>query len=231
MKQRISKCQLCGEVRPLTKEHLPQRALYPKSIRHLVGNLNTVAACAQCNNASNVIDELLKVVFGDVAGAAWSDELRASVSATLGKNERLSRLLEENSRIETYQTATGEVREAKVLRLPKELTEPVLGAVERMAKAFYYQTYGRVLVEHYEISSFHPDGLHPGLLREIDEGMRRAEIRAVNGNTVRYSFINANHGDIVCVVNIYGNLQFYFVLKELGWREKLPNHGVQRAKT
>jgi 5-methylcytosine-specific restriction endonuclease McrA len=54
------KCQICGEVKPLTRDHIPQQALYPKAVRSSVPNLNIVMACFECNNAGKVVDELMK---------------------------------------------------------------------------------------------------------------------------------------------------------------------------
>lgn len=166
MAAKEGKCQICGEVRPLTREHLPQQALYPKSIRHLAGNLNTVAACAECNNSSNVVDELLKVCIGQIADAPWSKELRESVDSTLSKNQRLLRLVNENTRIENFIAANGNTVRAGVFKLPTELNESLMGAIERIVKALFYQHCGKVLIEHYEISVFHPDVIHPELSKK-----------------------------------------------------------------
>lgn len=214
------KCQICGLVKPLTREHLPQRGLYPKSVRPFIENLNTVAACADCNNSSNVVDELLKVVFGLVADAPWAQELRDSVDSTLSKNQRLARLLEHNSRVESYEAEDGKPVEARVLKLPKNLTEPLVGAVERIVKALFYQHFGKVLVEHYEVSVFHPEGIHPDLSKRMYGALDQAQVHSINNNTVRYCFAVVHAVDIVWVINIYGNIEFFFVLKELGWRER-----------
>lgn len=178
-----------------------------------------MAACAECNNSSSVVDELLKVTIGLVADAPWAKELHESVESTLSSNQRLSRLVDTNTRFESYRTESGDVAQTGVFKLPKEMTEPLIGAIERMVKALFYQHFGKVLVEHYEISLFHRDGIHPELSKRMYESLGRAEIHSINNNTVRYCFAGVNTSDIVFVVNIYGNIEFFFVLKEIGWRE------------
>lgn len=220
MAETVSKCQICGQVKPLTREHLPQRGLYPKSVRPLIENLNTVAACADCNNSSSVVDELLKVCFGLIADAPWVQELRDSVDSTLSKNQRLARLLEDNSRVEAYETKGGTSVEVRVLKLPRDVTEPLVGAVERIIKALFYRHFGKVLVEHYEVSVFHPGGIHPELSKRMYGALDQAQRYSLNNNTVHYCFAVMNATDIVWVINIYGNIEFFFVLKELGWRER-----------
>ena len=134
MAKKQGTCQICGEVRPHTRDHVPQAGLYPKTIRPWVPNLNTVLACEDCNNASNTVDEILKVFVGLVGDAPWSRELADSVDATLRKNLRLTRLLDENSRIEDIRTKTGGSVPARVIKLPSEQTEKLMLALERIVK-------------------------------------------------------------------------------------------------
>lgn len=56
--------------------------------------------------------------------------------------------------------------------------------------------------------------------KRMYENLGRAKIHAINNNTVRYCFAGVKTADIVFVINIYGNFEFFFVLKELGWRER-----------
>jgi hypothetical protein len=159
------------------------------------------------------------VVFGLVAHASWAQELRQSVDATLSKNQRLARMIEQNSRVESFTGQDGEAVEARVFKLPKDLTEPLLGALERIVKALFYQHFGKVLVEHYEVSVFDPQVIHPELSKRVYAALDQTEVHSINNGTVRYCFAGVNTGDIVCALNIYGNIEFFFVLKELGWRE------------
>ena len=147
MARKVGKCQICGEVKPLTRDHIPQLALYPKTVRPAVPNLNTILACSECNNAANIVDEVLKVFVGLVADAPWPKEMRDGVNSTLRKNRRLGRLLDENSRIEAVRTETGTSVQAKVVKLPKEQTDHLLSALQRIVKALFFQHFGKVLVE------------------------------------------------------------------------------------
>lgn len=215
------KCAICGDIRELTKEHLPQKAFYPKAIRSQIQLFNVVNACGPCNNQSNVSDELAKVVFGMVAKTPWNEHLQASIDATLSNNIRLRRLIDENTREEEIALADGGVRDARIFKLPYQLNDQLLGTVERMIKAFYFMHTGKVLVEHYEISFFNPNGVHPDLLEEIVSGVHSTKVHSVNEGTVRYSFFKVQKSDIVFVVNLFASIQLYFVMKELGWRDKI----------
>ena len=104
MAAKEGKCQICGEVKALTRDHIPQLSLYPKSIRPDVPKLNTVLACADCNNSACVVDEILKVFVGLVADAPWRSEMNDSIDSTLSNNRGLARLLEKNTRLEVKWT-------------------------------------------------------------------------------------------------------------------------------
>ena len=213
-------CQICGLNKELTREHLPQRSFYPKKIRSQIESFNTVLACSACNNDSNVSDELAKVVFGLVASVDWKYELRQSIDSTLSKNQRLGRLLEENTRTEKIRLENGDVEHARAFKLPQYMNEELFSSVKRMVKAFYFMQFGRVLVNDYELSEFHPDAVHPSLAEKIRSGVESAVIHGVNGDTVLYTFFNPQGSDWVCVVNLFKSVQLYFVMKKLGWRDK-----------
>lgn len=220
MSKREGKCQLCGEIKLLTRDHIPQLSLYPKTIRASVPNLNTVSACADCNNAANVVDEVLKVFVGLVADAPWPDQLRDGVDATLRKNQRLARLLDENSRYELIPTKVGTNVQAKIVKLPKKQTDHLLSALERIVKALFFQHFDKVLVEEHEVSVFYPEVIHPDLHKELEDALMQGDWRSLNRNTLHYCFVHINHGDIVCVINLYENIEFCFCIRHKGWRHE-----------
>lgn len=213
-------CQICGLNRDLTKEHLPQKSFYPKNIRSQIESFNTVLACGECNNKSNVSDEFAKVFFGMVASVQWNEELQQSIDATLSKNKRLSRLLEENTRDKKIQLEDGTVGDARAFKLPQHLNEELFSTVRRMVKAFYFMQFGSILVNDYELSEFNPVAVHPSLTDKLRSGVENATVYGVNGDSVLYTFFNPQGADLVCVVNLFKSVQLYFVMKKLGWREK-----------
>ena len=216
---RVGQCHLCGELKPLTRDHVPQLALYPKRIRPAVPNLNTVLACSDCNNAASIVDEVLKVFVGLVGDAPWPKEMRDGVDSTLRKNRRLARLLEENSHLEAIPTRTGTTVQAKIYKLPKEHTEHLLAALQRVVKGLFYQHFGKVLVDDHELSVFYPQVIHPELYKELEDALMQGDWRSINRHTLHYCFVHINHGDTVCVINLYENIEFCFCIRPKGWRK------------
>lgn len=214
------KCQLCGKERQLTQEHVPPQSFYPKEIRQHVGHLNSVDACAPCNNGSSVSDEMAKVVVGLIASSPWTTQIREGVARTLDKNKRLDRLVQDNKRFEKIWLSDGTEKDAIIYSLPPEHNEAFFGVIEKTVKGLYYQNYQKVLDEHYEISMFQPDVIHHTLQEEITEKMRDAEVKTVNADSIEYVFFDSQSSDIVCVIRLFNSFKLFFVLKELGWRDK-----------
>jgi hypothetical protein len=226
MAKKHGTCRICGEVRPLTRDHIPQAGLYPKTIRALVPNLNTVLACEDCNNASSTVDEILKVFVGLVGDAHWRRELTDSVDSTLRKNLRLTRLLDEHSRFEEIRTKTGGSVPARVIKLPGEQTENLMLALERIVKGLYFQHFGSVLVQTHEVSVFYPQVIDRELRKELDDALMQGDWRSINGNTFHYCFVHINHGDTVCVINIYENIEFCYCIRPKDWRSTVKTGPV-----
>lgn len=215
-KKKPAKCRLCGEVRVLTREHLPQRGLYPKEIRSQIPNFNIVHACSECNNGAHADDELLKVVIGYIVDVSWAEQSKQAVSATLDGNSKLARLIEDNTSTEWDEDEIGKARPIKTFTLPPELNRNVIGSIERMVKAFYFQRFGAVLAERFVLDFFSPEipNFHKGLRKEIAEQSALEVEHKVNGGTVRYRFFTVQEARRICVINLFGIGLFYFGLLE-----------------
>lgn len=224
MKKKIGNCQLCGEEGELTKDHLPQRGLYPLSVRADLGNLNTVLACGPCNNSQNVIDEVVKVIVGSMAAAPWEKELKSSVSRTLEKNKKLKNMFDEHTRFEFVETKRGRQR-ASIFKVPPDKAKDLVAGIVRIVKGLFFKEYGFPLIEKYEISIFHPQATD-ALQAELEAAMMSGPWKSVNDNTIHYCFSTLPSYGKVCVINLFENIELCFSLLDKGWREK---YGVSNA--
>ena len=84
-------CAICGISAATTKDHVPPKSLYPKPRDNDI-NLNTVPACASCNNSAASDDEIFKVLIGIDTGEHQKDPKKIidSLASTLGKNARVA---------------------------------------------------------------------------------------------------------------------------------------------
>lgn len=56
-KHRMGECTYCGQVRALTRDHVPPKCIIPPALRQ---NLTTVPACDECNHAGGEDDEYFR---------------------------------------------------------------------------------------------------------------------------------------------------------------------------
>ncbi len=84
-------CAICGIRAATTKDHIPPKSLYPKPRDNDI-NLNTVPACARCNNSAASDDEIFKVLIGIDTGEHQNDPQKIidSLAGTIGKNARVA---------------------------------------------------------------------------------------------------------------------------------------------
>ena len=87
----LTLCAICGIRAATTKDHVPPKSLYPKPRDNDI-NLNTVPACAHCNNSAASDDEIFKVLIGIDTGEHQNDPQKIidSLAGTIGKNARVA---------------------------------------------------------------------------------------------------------------------------------------------
>lgn len=221
----MARCQLCGIRAQLTDDHLPPKSLYPKTIRATLTDMHTVKACARCNNDATGYDEFFKIFVGLVADSPWPDELQKSVQSTLNKNNRLMRVIEENSRYDELEQPDGSRLTAKVVKIPAKNRDQFFSVAERLIKGLFFRKYREILVDRYQLSVFFPDSLHPQKLAAIQLASRSANWESVNNETIRYMFWALGNGHIIAVVNLFGTVELNYVIQE---REDLLDSSVQQ---
>jgi hypothetical protein len=91
MKRKGSLCAICGMSAATTKDHIPPQSLYPRPRDNKI-NLNTVPACAQCNNEASRDDEVFKVLVGIDTGEHQSEpeKIVESLAKTIARNKRIA---------------------------------------------------------------------------------------------------------------------------------------------
>jgi hypothetical protein len=208
-------CIICGNTAQLTRDHLPQRSLYPKAIRSKIKNMNIVQACEPCNNGAKLEDELFKVIIGMVATPEWNDELKNSVYSTLDSNQKLLKLINENSELESIDNPSNQVNMVNRVTLNSEMKSDFLSAIERCVKGFYFQFFDCVLVINKALHIIHPIALYPKQKTEIFEKAKISNWKSINSDTCRYTFLNMKNSDIIFIMNLYGSIDFYYLIRDI----------------
>ena len=218
MKQGL--CIICGNTGELTRDHLPQRSLYPKAIRSKIVNMNIIQACEACNNGAKLEDELFKVIIGMIVTPEWNDELKNSVHSTLDSNQKLFKYVNTNSEVRKIDNSSGQVEEVNILALNKEMENNFLLAIERCVKGFYFQFFKSILIKNKVLQIINPKALYSRQKKEIFEKSKTADWRVINSDTCRYTFLSMDNSDIIFIMNLYGSIDFYYLVRDISFNKQ-----------
>ena len=211
----ILECALCGKLTAkVTKEHLPQKALYPKEVRKSIQNLHTVKACESCNNDTSAEDEVFKVFIGMVAKQE-GNELSRSVNKTFNNNDKLKKGFTKNSQVVE--------RSGHKINLwnAREHTHTVLDSAEKCAKGFYFKEFDEVLIKDKSILFVPTPFVYEKLKIEVENKLKSAQWLSVNGNTVNYTFLDMKNTDIIIIMNFFSNAEFVFCIRDKEYDKKV----------
>ncbi len=175
--------------------------------------MNSVKACAKCNNGANKADEQLKVIVGNITHSLWDGEMWKSTVSALDKNQKLDRLLEKHSRYENIENQDGELKQTKILKLENELNDNFLLVMERIAKGLFYQEYNEVLVEKRNISIFLPEVIHPNKTEELERNLLKSKWQEINNGTCRYVFAETDSTDIIFIIELFNLVKLHYVIQ------------------
>jgi len=206
-KPKVGVCPLCGKEKLLnSKDHLPPDSMYSLELKktNYIPRLYKKSCCQKCNNETNYIDNIFKVIFGPLAKVHWADELNGSVERSLS-NCSLKNFLRESTYFEEV-----EGRIVKGLQVDVSQLDPVL---HKMVKAYFHDQYDSIVGENYVVDTIPKDHIHQVHRNEIDEKWDRLEWVEVNKGSVNYSFLEMDSGrGFYCFIDIFGVYTFWFVV-------------------
>jgi hypothetical protein len=87
--QKVGACVYCGEIKPLTDDHVPPRSLFP---RPWPSNLITVPSCADCNCGSSKDDEYFRLLISareDTGGHTEVTKIHKKILSSLLKPNKV----------------------------------------------------------------------------------------------------------------------------------------------
>jgi len=214
-------CVFCGEEAELTDDHIPPKSIYPKSIRSSLKKMNTENACWSCNNGSKVEDELFKVFVGIVGLPVWREELEESVDRTLKTNIKLSNELESNTKIYNEASENGNTKVIISTAMTNSQRDMLIEVVKKCAMAFFYKAYGKIMKFERSASLVNPSGFYSQQLEEFEYEISKASWGSVNANTCNYAFLALKNSDILFVLKLYGNIEFFLLLRSHNFNSKI----------
>lgn len=194
-------CAICGLRPATTKDHIPPKNLYPKPIDGDM-NLNTVPACAQCNNGSSSDDEIFKVLIGIATGEHQDSPGKVidSLAGTIGHNTRIASQI-----FSTKKTVLANLR-GTVLEPTVSITfdfEPYERVITRIIRALHWIETYKVLPADAKVTVFPAHEIPHDLAANFMQLLHLLPLKTLNKDTFLYRFHIEEGG-----VQIWG-MQFF----------------------
>lgn len=136
----LGQCIYCGEVKSLTKDHIPPKNLFP---RPRPNNLITVPSCVDCNHQSSMDDEYFRMIIStrrEVSKHSGAQRLWPAIHRSLLKQQKL------DLRDLIFQAGPtmGQTLDIDLKRIDK--------VVIRITKGILFREEGRYFPESYKVS-------------------------------------------------------------------------------
>jgi hypothetical protein len=179
-------CAICGCKPATTRDHIPPKSLYPKPIDGDI-NLNTVPACAQCNNGSSRDDEAFKVLIGVATGEFQDVPLKVidSLARTIGRNSRIASQIFSTKKM-VLTNLRGPILEPAV-----SITfdfEPYDRVITRIVRALYWIETNQALPADAQITVLPGHEIPQSLGSDLMQLMLQLPLRKLNKDTFLYRF-------------------------------------------
>jgi len=154
--RRIGECIYCGQVKPLSDDHVPPKCLFPEGQRE---NLITVPSCDDCNSERfSKDDEHFRLVLTSHEDADGSPEIyelwkkKGEPALAPGRKGAIGKLKSLHLSYLEIRTAEGEmVRRGGAAKVH---AQRILGVVTRIAKGLFYHEQGRRVPDDFVVKTF-----------------------------------------------------------------------------
>ena len=177
----VRSCTYCGKLGAPTKDHVPPKCLFPKSVRQ---NLIRVPACEQCNNSAKLDDEYFRAVVSMAsedpdAIAIWKQRVFKRSSPSFK-----ARLIGSLRPAELRSEAGLHLRYGHSMKLEKQRIEDVVIRIVRGLLWFHYKVRTGEETKFELCLNPKPDQIH--------EIVRALPVSSVGGSVFQYRHGNAS---------------------------------------
>ena len=210
-KEKIGICVYCGEVRELTEDHIPPKALFPPELHK---NLLRVASCVCCNTGASKDDEYLRTVIALSAKSERGPALKVISDAAIRSLKRPEAAGFRNSIVNGLQETF--VKNSEGIIVPATFGNVDLvrfdSVIKRIIKALFAFERGMRLPSGYKVLSYSTEGLttmDKASGEKLAEQIKRTtatDVKAIGGQQFRYCSVYSEP-DTHCsfwVIAIYG---------------------------
>jgi hypothetical protein len=152
--RKIGECTYCGEIRPLSKGHVPPRNLFPKPYPT---NLITVPSCDECNSGSSKDDEYFRLMIsvrGDIDSHSEIPLIQEKIISSMSKRKQIGfgKLFLASSRLIARTKPDGLYIGVSPVVIVK--TSRMMSVASRIVKGLFYHERKVRLPSSYKATAF-----------------------------------------------------------------------------
>jgi hypothetical protein len=206
-------CAICGENEATTKDHIPPQGLYPKPRANNL-RLNTVPACAQCNNGASVVDEEFKVLIRFSTGEHQRNPLVAldSIARTVGKNQKIANQIFSTKRDIWAKLKDGTVKPMVSISFDKQKYDSV---IQRISRGLHWMETGKAISNNAKLTVVQGSVMEQSLAEYMMDIMMKLPLKKLNMDTFTYRFQIVDEKLSIWGMQFFGeNTVFVFVSDE-----------------
>lgn len=204
---------MCGKEKATTVDHVPPKGIYPKPRSNNI-NLNTVPACAKCNNESSAEDEIFKILIGLETGEYRenTESVIESMAKTLGANKKLGKDIFSSAKSISLENEQGVCKEVVAVTFETETYSKV---ISKIVRGLYWQETGEILSENAKITVYPFRAMTPQLVSSLTALMNTLQPKSLNSNTFTYKVYFSEENFSVWRMQLFeGHLSFAYLEKQ-----------------
>lgn len=203
----IGFCPICGDVKELTKDHLPPKKIFIKPRPH---NLITIKTCFECNNGASAYDEAFKIMLSFILGGndAQTQPLFDSALRSVKHNRRIARGFKSNM-TDAYLTSQAGIiiEKGYLVKFDAEITKAFEEVVKRITKGMYYYHYQNFIGKNTVFTI----RLHKKMTPEMLEIIKILVINRIGNGQFSYGYTSAQEGGVKISLWLYEFHQKYWI--------------------
>lgn len=207
MSKKIGECAYCGDVKPLTKDHIPPRNIFPKPRSN---DLITVPCCEECRVGWCKDDEYFRLAVTVNANVDEDPNAKKNHEVILRslkrpEKKKFSAFVNESlGSVEVRSKAGIYLGEAPAIKIDKERIDRVS---ERIIRGLFYKEAGIPLPEEYHVKNVIMQQGYGSLIKDIPQSKFKPWVDVGDGQfSYTYAQTDEDPYSMVWLTLYYGNL-------------------------
>lgn len=216
----VGECAFCGLEKPITRDHIPPRNLFPKPRS---SQLITVPCCEDCRIGWSDDDEYFRLhaISSRSARCASAQKIVHKIEASIGKPAKAGyrRMIQSSiCEVPVYSKGGIYLGQSSALRVDDKRVRRVM---RRIIKGLFYHERGTCLPSTHEVKGYVCEAEFPDPLLKLLETINYAgfyPIRKIQDDVFEYTFqsLEEDVNSTIWIGWFYENIKFFGATRKIG---------------